>query len=1716
MLSKETSTSLQDIESSSHKQSGHSRSPGKESRKTSRKRGRSVTDKDGTVSKRLRMDVNVTSNEDSEFPSDLQDKPGQDELDNTCQTKQYIPHHLIGIMYRLDLSVLCSLRESMYKNKYPLLSLAFGDSEIDKFNDIVLRYEKKSIHIKIENVDKYYVNNGISYARLFTKEKRSFSINNYFDSFVKHLISKSDSLSNNIEYLIVYTNSGFDLTKEKNLREGKFKNFYPFKFDSIKIEEFDLLKDFLFINDNTQESGFYRFSRDKTTKEELLRRLEFSSAMQKVIKERKISQEFEKEIKEAFLDKLVFAVNQPNREELNSIIKNEIEKNSTVEDDYIALQERVLRDLTAPEKDKKLENHVSRIIYEFNLLMLFLHDMFLYKNIFSINYEGKTHDISNNIALDYKDKITYVKAYNTNGNIGYSQLFPSRQQSMFSINKYFTLFVEELRESIEYFIIYTNANLDLTEEKKLKEGRSKDFYPLKFDNDKALRDCLCINGNGLYRFVQEEATRKKLLSLLKLPPSLQKEKEERRLSSENEQEIKEKFLDKLIFAINQPNREELNNIVKDEIDTFDVPYNYEELHEIALRWSESHEFGPLTKGIMEKLLGDIKNNRSSYKKIQNKNINEEIKFARSVVGREGIPAFNQFLNFLITGEGIKCLEVLKREGIDLARMSSILHVAGAKAAKAFKDLYDIWFNEQGNKTQYLKTLEKEGINLSNMSSILGGAGSNASRAFKDLHDLWFDVEGSKTQYLKTLEKEGMDLARMSSILSGAGANAAKAFKDLYDIWFNEQGNKTQYLKTLEKEGVNLSNVSSILNVAGVNAAKVFKDLYDLWFDVEGNKTQYLKTLEKEGIDLARMSSILSGAGANAAKVLKDLYDIWFDGEGSKKQYLKTLEKEGIDLARMSSILSGAGVNAAKAFKDLYDIWFDAKGNKKQHLKHFIEDKDRKKSFTLHNLSGILSRAGANAKDAFEKFHSVCFSDKGKRTELLDDFYKAGFTPSNLSSTLCGAGIRASFILKRFHSTCFNEKREKTKFLDDFYKAGFKPRDLCGVLSSAANSLKKFHDFCFTEETKKYLNHFLIEKEGFIPKNLSKILHGAGANICSALKDFHDVCFDETGNKTQLLDDFYEAGFRPGDLSNILSMAGNNAASILRNFHKSCFNKENYLDRFLAGKKLFTPKDLSKILYGVGINICPTFKKLHDLCFDKVGNITKYLNNLIKNNPPNKMLNILYEEVRKSPSAFLDEQNVSEGDRTTSVDLKPSSLPGKTKQKQDLDGLQQGDSKAKRKPRKGITNRSKNGQDDKVLDTVAGSSRDLSPRRGTREKQIQSVYHNKKGQLRLSKFVSFIEPVEQGLYLPSFEERGVKTDGKCVTITRGLSQALFLQSDKSFLSNLETSVEIYERIAQGKQISEGEEREVFALSKLLDNFERELDSVTNSLPSSSIHTKGYKTSGDLSNYIAGVKGDFAIHLVTSNHVVAIYRTGDNYAYFDSNAAFISELKTVDQLMKIVEKAVKFAGYKIEEKGFLAEHFDVGKANNLLSSEDKQILAKEIKTEHQLLAEQDKELGLIKINGQELSRVQLYDFGTKINVEGSVPLLINADMNLSSEKLQDHLNKKEVIMTAREYLDSLRNSKNIEEVVQATKVILFIGSKREIEEAEQTRKPKRSLLEQLVKGAVNFMASNLTTAFFTNVSRLESQLPVKTDNEPQAYLNDPTVEKQLQRSYQTISS
>ncbi|WP_305879712.1 cytoplasmic incompatibility factor CifB [Wolbachia endosymbiont of Phyllotreta cruciferae] len=392
--------------------------------------------------------------------------------------------------------------------------------------------------------------------------------------------------------------------------------------------------------------------------------------------------------------------------------------------------------------------------------------------------------------------------------------------------------------------------------------------------------------------------------------------------------------------------------------------------------------------------------------------------------------------------------------------------------------------------------------------------------------------------------------------------------------------------------------------------------------------------------------------------------------------------------------------------------------------------------------------------------------------------------------------------------------------------------------------------------------------------------------------------------------------------------------------------------------------------------------------------------------------------------------------------------------------------------------------------------------------VQSLHFDEEQQAALLQFVSSsfpnasIELVKQGLYLPSFEKRGVNINGKCVAITRGLSQALSLHKDKSLLNNLKTSAEIYERIAQGKQISKREEKEAFAFSKLLSNFEEQVDCVTSTLPSSLTHSRSYKMLSDLSNYIAEINDDFALHLVTSNHVVAIYRIGDSYTYFDSNAAFISELKSVDQLMQVVEKGIEFAGYEMGEKGFLIEHFDVNQANGLLDDEDKQTLTREIKTERELLAEQDKELGLIKIDGQEVSRVQLYDFGTKINVKGSVPLLINADMKLNSKKFLDYLDKKEVSITAREYLDNLQNSKNVKEVVQATKAIPFEGSNQEVKEAEHQR-------SQELKFSMKQLIKYLLTAVIRQKSQL-SEDNSKADDNPNHYLSSVTISSQPKES------
>ncbi len=75
----------------------------------------------------------------------------------------------------------------------------------------------------------------------------------------------------------------------------------------------------------------------------------------------------------------------------------------------------------------------------------------------------------------------------------------------------------------------------------------------------------------------------------------------------------------------------------------------------------------------------------------------------------------------------------------------------------------------------------------------------------------------------------------------------------------------------------------------------------------------------------------------------------------------------------------------------------------------------------------------------------------------------------------------------------------------------------------------------------------------------------------------------------------------------------------------------------------------------------------------------------------------------------------------------------------------------------------------------------------------------------------------------------------------------------------------------------------------------------------------------------------------------------------------------------------------------------KANKALSSTQKQSLTQAIETERHRLSLQDQERGLFTINNQSISWVSLYYLEARLQLEGSAPILINADICLRQENL-----------------------------------------------------------------------------------------------------------------------
>lgn len=362
-------------------------------------------------------------------------------------------------------------------------------------------------------------------------------------------------------------------------------------------------------------------------------------------------------------------------------------------------------------------------------------------------------------------------------------------------------------------------------------------------------------------------------------------------------------------------------------------------------------------------------------------------------------------------------------------------------------------------------------------------------------------------------------------------------------------------------------------------------------------------------------------------------------------------------------------------------------------------------------------------------------------------------------------------------------------------------------------------------------------------------------------------------------------------------------------------------------------------------------------------------------------------------------------------------------------------------------------------------------------QVETAFQQQNHYQVLSTFISQHFPtvkmtsVRQGLYLPSFAARKIKIDGQCAAITRAFSQSLFLSPTfgsprdlhQCFLNNLQTSAELYERLAQGKQISLREEREVFALSHLLDDFKYGIDSSTSSLPARLSTMKHFSTLADFKKDMHTLTGDFALHLVSNNHVKAIYRKGNQYAYFDSNVAYVWGLKSISELTIILNQGIDTTSTMPSPPPFTVEYFNVAAANAQLSNKQQSILTKPLQTERFLLSQQDQQQGKINLQDKWLSRVELYDIGTKIQFIGETPKLINAAMDLNDERLRFYLSNNQLSLTATDTINHLRGEK-VKLILRRTELIPIMGTRREVQLLKQLRQLINEDIHDQLKPAV----------------------------------------------------
>ncbi|XP_043479769.1 uncharacterized protein LOC122509635 [Leptopilina heterotoma] len=1158
--------------------------------------------------------------------------------DANCPPKQFEythPHRLLSLLYQLELSALSLLRTSVSKNSSKPI---FQNSLDGQFNNIVLHFNEENFCIKVQYVDTHYSQKCLDYNSLFSSIEGKFNIRKYLNEFAAELLNYSDSISSAPKYLIIFTNGDLDITKNRKFKQTE--NIFIPQLSVVNPETDKNLHQFFKSN-----GKFYRFSDDEETREFLADMVTFNLQIRSKMKKKGLSPE---EVRRAFFDRLILAVNQAKISEISDTFRRELKKSDDTlrrelkSDDFSKI---VLAQLLEEGEEENIVGceYLRSMLYSYNLFIFCTHSMFLDENIHSIRFEENFQ--SHTIRIEINSKSLQIKALEIDlSRFTLQEL--AKQRDIFSIDAYFDNYLKMEFKSTNYYVIYTNVGCPLLRE--LIIGNNFDL--LKYDptdgpqfteidnDDERYSTLKHLNFNNLFKFTLGETKywyQPEISPFLKVGDYRRK----KTFAEMLEIELKREFLESIVFAVKQPTCDELYKSIGNIKNTPQVPYDTVKLDKIALSYLQSHEYVTLTKELMIKISDELEKKRSVGNYV-------EIEFAKRVLSAD-LPEFGQFIDFLIRGNGKWYLDILKKNDVSISSLSKVIE--GAKShevIQTFTDFCNICFDPEGGKTDVLKNFEGKGLPINFFSMILRGSGSEAPKTLRDLHDLWFDDFGNPTNYMRSMETEAV-LTQIPMVFYNSGADCVGRLKAFYHFWYDPNGTKTQSLKNLENNGIHLSAICSILTKSGEGC---FQKFYELWFEESGKKTTRLQKLEEEGVTLVQVCMVLRRTGKNVVEAFDKLYSIWFDDSGLKTHYSLTLLDENVHFSDIVDILQKTGSNALEIFKDLYVRWFLDDGTKTKYLKILEAN-----GIDVLKTCKHLSAAGLQSVDKFKilvnSYDPLCqwnvqttqTSEEGQVVEKIPKIDKKREEEVNT--------ILMDFTKKEPRES--KQKEEERTTLDSDTDPDPDPDESDDNSEVSSNDdllitdvkyigyflpkserleLKRKHQFVksfdFGETSSEYrqLLKFLTKQDGkeysqvlmannIFLNNLASVFKGITTplEVIKVFRELYTLWFNETGKMNTCLEILCRAKVQLSEIIIILYGSGINAVEAFQNLHQLLFdslgNKTRYLTNF--EKNGINGTNISSTFRESGVNAAENIKEVHDIFFDSIGEKTERFNILEK-------------------------------------------------------------------------------------------------------------------------------------------------------------------------------------------------------------------------------------------------------------------------------------------------------------------------------------------------------------------------------------------------------------------------------------------------------------------------------------------------------------------------